>query len=72
MTPTETIDECINQIQIELKGLKFIKDNPRCFEPTFGGVNDVTKKEIDDMIVNYQKHLDNLNLLKKDLDWGKI
>lgn len=64
----ETIDECINQIQSELKSWKSVKDNQLYFESKFGTFNDVTKKEIDDMTVNYQKHLDNLNLLKKDLD----
>ncbi len=65
----ETIDECINQIQSELKSWKSVKDNQLYFESKFDTFNDVTKEEVDDNILLYQKHLDNLNLLKKDLNY---
>ena len=65
----ETIDECIDKIQSELKSWKFVKDNQSYWESKFGAFNDVTKEEIDDNILIYQKHLDNLNLIKKDLNY---
>ncbi len=67
----ETIDECINQIQSELKSWKSVKDNQLYFESKFGTFNDVTKEEVDDNILLYQKHLDNLNLIKRNLNYGK-
>lgn len=67
----ETIDECIKQIQSELKSWKSVKDNQLYFESNFGTFNDETKEEVDDNILLYQKHLDNLNLLKKDLNYDK-
>lgn len=60
----ETIDECINQIQNELKSWKSVKDNQLYFESKFGTFDNVTKEEVDDNILLYQKHLDNLNLFK--------
>jgi len=67
----ETIDECINQIQSELKSWKSVKDNQLYFESKFGTFNDVTKEEVDNNILSYQKHLNNLNLLKKELNYDK-
>lgn len=67
----ETIDECINQIQSELKSWKSVKDNQLYFESKFGTFNDVTKEEVDDNILLYQKHLDNLNLIKRNLNYDK-
>ena len=67
----ETIDECINQIQSELKSWKSVKDNQPYFESKFGTFNDVTKEEVDNNILSYQKHLNNLNLLKKELNYDK-
>jgi hypothetical protein len=67
----ETIDECINQIQSELKSWKSVKDNQLYFESKFDTFNDVTKEEVDDNILLYQKHLDNLNLIKRNLNYGK-
>lgn len=67
----ETIDECINQIQSELKSWKSVKDNQRYFEFKFGTFNDVTKEEVDNNILSYQKHLDNLNLIKRNLNYDK-
>jgi hypothetical protein len=37
----------------------------------FGSFNDATNEEICDNIVKYQKHLDNLNLLKQELNYDK-
>lgn len=65
----ETIDECINQIQSELKSWKSVKDNQLYFESKFDIFNDVTKEEVDDNILLYQKHLDNLNLIKRNLNY---
>ena len=65
----ETIDECINQIQSELKSWKSVKDNQLYFESKFGTFNDMTKEEVDNNIFSYQKHLNNLNLLKKELNY---
>ena len=67
----ETIDECINQIQSELKSWKSVKDNQLYFESKFDTFNDVTKEEVDDNILLYQKHLDNLNLIKRNLNYDK-
>ena len=67
----ETIDECINQIQSELKSWKSVKDNQLYFESNFGTFNDETKEEVDDNILLYQKHLDNLNLIKRNLNYDK-
>jgi hypothetical protein len=68
----ETIDECINQIKSELKSWKSVKDNENFFSKTeFGSFNDATNEEICDNIVKYQKHLDNLNLLKQELNYDK-
>ena len=67
----ETIDECINQIQSELKSWKSVKDNQLYFESKFATFNDVTKEEVDNNILSYQKHLNNLNLLKKELNYDK-
>ena len=72
----ETIDECIHEMQRNLDTWKSVKDNREFFEsqPSLFGVslssmsysaNRATIKEIDDSIVKYQKHLDNLNLLKQ-------
>ena len=72
----ETIDECIHEMQRNLDTWKSVKDNRTFFESQPGlfgafGVssNEATIKEIDDSIVEYQKHLDNLNLLKKRLNY---
>ena len=80
----ETIDECIHEMQRNLDTWKSVKDNLTFFEsqPSLFGVslssmsystnkstNKATIKEIDDSIVKYQKHLDNLNLLKKELNY---
>ena len=73
----ETIDECIHEMQRNLDTWKSVKDNLTFFEsqPSLFGVslssmsysaNKATIKEIDDSIVKYQKHLDNLNLLKSN------
>ena len=67
----ETIDECIKQIQSELKTWKSVKDNQLYFESNFGTFNDATKEEVCDNILLYQKHLDNLNLIKRNLNYGK-
>ena len=67
----ETIDECINQIQSELKSWKSVKDNQLYFESKFDTFNDVTKEEVDNNILSHQKHLNNLNLLKKELNYDK-
>ena len=80
MKLSETIDECIREMQRNLDTWKSVKDNRTFFEsqPGLFGVsfssmsysaNKATIKEIDDSIVKYQKHLDNLNLLKKELNY---
>ena len=57
-------------MQRNLDTWKSVKDNRTFFEsqPGLFGVswNEATIKEIDDSIVEYQKHLDNLNLLKSN------
>jgi hypothetical protein len=69
MKPIETIDECINEIQSKLECWRSIKDNQPYWKSAFGSFNNQTKEEIDDNILMYQKHLDNLNLIKKDLNY---
>lgn len=71
MKPIETIDECINEIQSKLETWKSLKGNQSYFESKFVTFNDLTKEEIDDNILMYQKHLDNLNLIKKYLNYDK-
>ena len=77
MKLSETIDECIREMQRNLDSCKSVKDNRTFFESQPGlsfssmsySANKATIKEIDDSIVKYQKHLDNLNLLKKKLNY---
>ena len=66
MKLSETIGECIHEMQRNLDSWKSVKDNQAFFESEFGTWNEATIKEIDDSIVEYQKHLDNLNLLKSN------
>ncbi len=67
----ETIDECIDQIQSEVESWRSVKDNQIYWESAFGTFNNATKEEIDDNILKYQKHLDNLDLIKRNLNYDK-
>ncbi len=67
----ETIDECIDQIQSEVESWRSVKDNQIDWESAFGTFNNATKEEIDDNILKYQKHLDNLDLIKRNLNYDK-
>ena len=73
MKLVETIDECIKQIKSELRTWKSVKDERALWEsfpgPIGGPWNEATIKEVDDSIVEYQKHLDNLYLIKKELNY---
>ena len=69
MKLVETIDECINQMKMKLHVWKSVKDHRAVFESYGGPWNEATIKEIDDSIVEYQKHLDNLYLIKKELNY---
>ena len=67
----ETIDECIDQIQSEFESWRSVKDNQSYWESAFGAFNNATKEEIEDNILKYQKHLDNLDLIKRNLNYDK-
>ena len=67
----ETIDECIDQIRSEVKSWRSVKDNQTYWESAFGTFNNATKEEIEDNILKYQKHLDNLDLIKRNLNYDK-
>ncbi len=71
MTMTETIDECINRFEKDIKCCKMVLENEKFFAKAYGGTedkfNDATIQELNDDVLRYQKHLSNLNKIREKL-----
>lgn len=76
MTVNETIDVCIERFKIDVKITNKVIENQKLYSKCLGGTkdkfNDATIRELNDDILIYQKHLDNLNKLKETLELEKI
>lgn len=71
MTMTETIDECINRFENDIRVIGKVIENEKFFSKWFDETaekyNDATIQELNDDILAYQKHLSNLNKIKGKL-----
>lgn len=76
MTVNQTIDVCIERFERDIRCCKMVLENEKFFAKAYGETkdkfNDATIRELNDDILTYQKHLDNLNKLKETLELEKI
>ena len=67
MKLSKTIDECIRLMRRELDGWESMKENGGLFLESGDPKLEATIEEVDDGIVEYQNHLDNLYIIISDV-----